>query len=193
MSAMIGRHAVLCGLERGVEPHRHVAAADVEAHAGHAELPLVGDHAADRLRVAEVAVRAHHPGDRVAHAHAVLHLRDGAVLVLAQDDQRAVAVAVRLGAQRRDLRRGDGLPLGGQRRARRVPPSESTAAASGGLGGVRHAGVRIVPGFGREQAGLPFQRVGAAAVRGFGHWHLGSAVAVATQLFSASPPASTQS
>ena len=46
---------------------------------------LVGDHAADRLRVAEVAVGAQHAAGDAADAHAAPHLRDGALVMLAVD------------------------------------------------------------------------------------------------------------
>ena len=84
---------LLCDLaERRVEAHRHVAAADVEADAGDADLLLVGDHAADRLRIAEMAVGADHAGDDVADRHAIAHLRDRRVVVLAEHLERAVLV-----------------------------------------------------------------------------------------------------
>ena len=41
---------------RHVELHRHVAAGDVEADAADGDVLLVGHHAADRVRVAEMAV-----------------------------------------------------------------------------------------------------------------------------------------
>ena len=61
---MIVADAVLDRRVRRIEPDRHVAAADVEADARDAELALIGDHAADRLRVAEMAVGADRAGDR---------------------------------------------------------------------------------------------------------------------------------
>ena len=48
---------------------------------------LVGDDAADRLRVAEVAVGAQHAAHHAADAHAAPHLLDGALVVLAEDLQ----------------------------------------------------------------------------------------------------------
>jgi len=48
---------------------------------------LVGDHAADGLRVAEVAVGAQHAAGDAADAHAAPHLRDGALVMLAEDLQ----------------------------------------------------------------------------------------------------------
>ena len=65
-----------------VEANRHVAAADVEADAGNADLLLIGDDAADRLRIAEMAVGADDAADDIADRHAVLHLRDGRGIVL---------------------------------------------------------------------------------------------------------------
>ena len=84
--------AVLDRRERRVEADRHVAAADVEADAGDADLALVGDDAADRLGVAEMAVGADDARDHVADRHAVAHLRERRVLVLAEHRQRAVLV-----------------------------------------------------------------------------------------------------
>src|SRR6516165_2888594 len=43
---------------RHVELHRHVAAGDVEADTTHGNMLLVGNDATDRLRIAEVAIRA---------------------------------------------------------------------------------------------------------------------------------------
>ncbi len=48
---------------------------------------LVGDDAADRLRVAEVSVGAQDAARDAADAHAAPHLRDGALVVLAEDFQ----------------------------------------------------------------------------------------------------------
>ena len=53
-------------LPRHIELHRHVAAGDVEADAADRDVLLVGDHAADRLRIAEVAVGAQHAADHAA-------------------------------------------------------------------------------------------------------------------------------
>lgn len=36
-----------------IEPHGYVAAADIEANARNADLLLIGDHAVDRLRIAD--------------------------------------------------------------------------------------------------------------------------------------------
>jgi predicted Kef-type K+ transport protein len=46
---------------------------------------LVGDHAADRLRVAEVAIGAQYAAGHAADAHAAPHLRDGALVMVAVD------------------------------------------------------------------------------------------------------------
>jgi hypothetical protein len=46
---------------------------------------LIGDHAADRLRVAEVAVSAENTAGNAADAHAAPHLRDSALVMLAED------------------------------------------------------------------------------------------------------------
>jgi hypothetical protein len=48
---------------------------------------LVGDHAAHRLRVAEMAVGAKDAAGDAADAHAAPHLRDGALIMLAEDFQ----------------------------------------------------------------------------------------------------------
>ena len=85
-----GGHTMGDGGERRVQPHGHVAAADVEADAGDADLALVGDHAADRLRVAEVTVGADHAGHHVADAHAVAHLAQRRCVVGAEYHQRRV-------------------------------------------------------------------------------------------------------
>jgi hypothetical protein len=53
----------------------HRPQADVEADARNADLLLVGDDAADRLRITEVPIRADHARDNVADAHAIAHLR----------------------------------------------------------------------------------------------------------------------
>ncbi len=68
-----------------IELHRHVAARDVEADAAHRDVLLVGDDAADRLGIAEMAVGAQHAADRAAVLHAARHLRLGAVVVVAKD------------------------------------------------------------------------------------------------------------
>src|SRR5439155_25628155 len=70
-----------------VDPRRHVAAADVEADARDRDVFLVGDDAADRLRIAEVAVGAEHAARNAADAHAAPHLRDGALVMLTEDLQ----------------------------------------------------------------------------------------------------------
>src|SRR5499427_2569794 len=45
-----GADVVLNRGKRHIEPHSHVAAADIEAHTGDTDLPLISDDAADRLR-----------------------------------------------------------------------------------------------------------------------------------------------
>ena len=79
------RHARLDVLVLEVDARRHVAAADVEADAGDRHMVFVGDHAADRLRIAEVAVGAQHAAGHAADAHAAPHLRDGALVMVAVD------------------------------------------------------------------------------------------------------------
>src|SRR5258708_17703267 len=61
--------------EGRIDPHRHVATADVEADAGNADLLLVRHNAADWLGLAEAAIRADHAGDGVAYGHAIAHPR----------------------------------------------------------------------------------------------------------------------
>ena len=87
MSLAIDRHALADVLVLEVDARRHVAAADVEADARDRDMVLVGDHAADRLRIAEVAVGAQHAAGDAADAHAAPHLRDGALVMLAVDFQ----------------------------------------------------------------------------------------------------------
>ena len=70
---------------RHVEAHRHVAAADVVADAADRDMLLIGDDAADRLRIAEVPVGAQHAADHAADTHAARHLRLGARIMLAED------------------------------------------------------------------------------------------------------------
>ncbi len=91
---LVGDRRVGC-----VEPHGHVAAADIEAHPRDADLLLVGDDAADRLGVAEVAVGADHAGDDVADGHRVAHLRQRAFVVIAEHLERRVLEFGRLGRQ----------------------------------------------------------------------------------------------
>src|SRR5712671_5027028 len=57
-----------------IEAHRHVAAADVEADAADRDVFLVGDDAADRLGIAEMAIGAKHAAGDAADRHASGHL-----------------------------------------------------------------------------------------------------------------------
>ncbi len=59
-----GRDGNVVGAE--VCPHRLVPAADVVADSGRRDVVAVGDDAADRLRVADVRIRAEGRGDRIA-------------------------------------------------------------------------------------------------------------------------------
>src|SRR5207253_1121930 len=68
----------------------------VEADAGDADLLLVGNHAADGLRITQMTVRADHAGNRVANRHAVAHLRDRRAVMLAEHLEWAVLVLRRL-------------------------------------------------------------------------------------------------
>src|SRR4051794_32412327 len=78
--------------EPGVEPHRHVSAANVEPYSGNADLIFIGDDAANRLRVAQMTIRANHPGDDISDRHAVLHLRNGRIVMAAENLQWAALV-----------------------------------------------------------------------------------------------------
>jgi hypothetical protein len=80
-----GADAVLDRGLRQVEAHRHVAAADVEADAGDRHVLGVGDDAAHRLRIAEMAVCAQDAARDAAVLHAARHLRLGALVGLAED------------------------------------------------------------------------------------------------------------
>ena len=108
---MIGADAIGDGGERRVEPNGHVAATDVESDTGDTDLLLVGDHTADRLGVAEMAVGADHAGHDAADAHAIAHLRDRGFVVVAEYFKRAVLEFGLLRPHRRNaLRRFRSLP-----------------------------------------------------------------------------------
>ena len=143
--------AVLDRGVRRVQPHRHVAAADVEADAGNADLLLVGDHAADRLRIAEMTVRADHAGDDVADRHAVAHLRNRGLVVLAENLERAVLEFRGLRRSRGDARGGvRGLTrhvLGARGIAKRAPDRHRA------LAGTIDPDVGIEAGGSRQRAG----------------------------------------
>src|SRR5262249_34992273 len=55
-----------------------------------ADLLLVGNDATDRLRVTEMAIGADDAGDDVVDRHAIAHLRNRRVVVLAEHLERAV-------------------------------------------------------------------------------------------------------
>src|SRR5215471_2973384 len=97
-----GADAVLDRGKGRIEPHRHVAAADIKAHTGDADLPLIGDDAADRLGIAEMAISADDTADDIAHPHTVAHLSDCRVVVAPEHPQRAVRIPRRLRRIRRD-------------------------------------------------------------------------------------------
>src|SRR5580698_5294269 len=84
--------AILNGGVRRIETNGHVAAAGIEADAGNADLLFIGDNATDRLRTAKVAVGADDAGNRVADRHAVLHLRNRGLVMLAKDLERTIPV-----------------------------------------------------------------------------------------------------
>jgi hypothetical protein len=79
------RNVGLYVVEGEIELRRHVAAGDVEADAADRDVLLIGDDAADRHGVAEVPVRAQHGAGHAADAHAAVHLRQGALVVLTED------------------------------------------------------------------------------------------------------------
>ena len=68
-----------------VELHRHVAASDVETDARHRDVLFICNDATNRLRIAEMAVRAQHAADHAAELHAAGHLRLGAIVVIAEN------------------------------------------------------------------------------------------------------------
>ena len=68
-----------------VEPDRHVATGNVEADTTDGDIVLVGDHPADGVGVAEVAVSAQDAFHRAADRHAALHLRERLGLVFTVD------------------------------------------------------------------------------------------------------------
>jgi len=83
-------NAVLDRVKRRIETDGHVPAADVEANAGNADLLLVGNDATDRLCVTEMAIGTDDAGDDVADRHAIAHLRNRRVVVLAEHLERPV-------------------------------------------------------------------------------------------------------
>src|SRR6201999_4599124 len=93
---------------------------DVEPDAGNADLLLISDDGADRLRVAEVAIRAQDAGDGVTDRHAIAHLRQRAVLMLAEHLDRAVLEPLFLRPKRRQFGGERGGLLGDMFFARRV-------------------------------------------------------------------------
>ena len=68
-----------------IEPDGHVATRDVEADTADGNVLLVGDHAADRMRVAQMAIGAQNALHGAADRHAALHLRERLGLVLPVD------------------------------------------------------------------------------------------------------------
>src|SRR5262249_52321507 len=99
-------NAIGYGRKRHVEPHGHVAATDIEANAGDADLLLVSDYAADRLGIAEMSIGADDAGDGVADAHAIAHLRQRRLVMLTEHRERAVLKFGPLRLQRSDTGRG---------------------------------------------------------------------------------------
>src|SRR5262249_30800282 len=83
-------NAVLDRVKWRIETDGHVPTADVEANAGNADLLLVGNDATDRLRITEMAIGADHAGDDIADRHAIAHLRNRRLVVLAEHLERAV-------------------------------------------------------------------------------------------------------
>ena len=144
-----------------VQAHRHVAAADVEADAGDADLALVGDDAADRLGVAQVTVGADHAGHGIADRHAVAHLGDRRGIVIADHGERTVPILRRLRPKVDDRRRGLLRLARVQLRARRVaegaPRGHAAFAAR-----LRHAAVGIDACRDGKLAGAGLGRIGTA-------------------------------
>src|SRR5882672_1141622 len=145
--------------ERCVEPHGHVAAADIEPDARDADLFLVGDHAADWLRIAEVAVSADDAGDDVTDSHAVAHLRNRGFIVVTKDLERTVLELRRLRSNHRDLcrcRRGlPGHVLLAGRVAKRAPCRHRLLAWP------LNAGIRIKPSLDSQRAGALLVWIGS--------------------------------
>jgi hypothetical protein len=118
---------------------------------------LIGDDAADRLRVAEMPIRAQRGRDRVADAQAVPHLLDRAGLMLAEHLQRRVAI--RRGLRGHDL---------GVARARHIAPRVAHGVAElrpgrhglAGLVGVGDARLGVETGRHGQVTRGRFQRVG---------------------------------
>ena len=164
-------------VERCVQPHGQVAAADVEAHARDADLTLVGDHAADRLSVAEMAVGTDDAGHHVAETHAVAHLRDRALLMVADHRQRRVTVSLGLRRQLDRSRLGDDL-LGSRRARERAPGGHATVASR--LGNPR---VRVETRRCGELARPRFKRIATS----FGHDSTSSSSGERTRLARIQP------
>ena len=146
--------------ERRIKPNRHVAAAYVKADAGNADLLLIGDDAADRLGIAEVAVGADHAGHDVADRHAIAHLSDSGFVVLAEDFERAILKGRCLRCDRRNLCcRSRGLSrhvFGARRIAERAPCRHRP------LAGPFDPGIRIEAGRARQFTGTGLIGVGAS-------------------------------
>ncbi len=88
MPGDVGQDRALVGgdlVQPDIQLHRHVAAADVESDAADGDMLLIGDDAADRLRIAEMPVGTQHRTGHTADGHAALHLRDGLVVMLAKN------------------------------------------------------------------------------------------------------------
>ena len=148
-SRMISPSLIVNGGERRIEPHRHVAAADVEADPGNADLLLIGDDAADRLRIAEVSVRTDHTSHDVADCHAIAHLSDRCFVVLAEHLERAILKFRCLRCDSRNLCAEASLfaPCV-QRAPRRGRPCRPTAAlAEAAIGSIPDVGIVLVHAF----------------------------------------------
>jgi hypothetical protein len=99
-----------------VEFDRHVATGNIEPDARHRDLIAIGDYAPNRLRIAEVAISANDASNRVAVAHAVPHLRDRTLVVMANDGRvRSVGILRRRRLQSKllscDVFIARGLPI----------------------------------------------------------------------------------
>jgi hypothetical protein len=123
-------------------------------------LLLVGDDAADRLGIAEVAVGADHAGHDIADRHAIAHLRDSRFVVAAKDFERAILKFRGLRCDRRNLccriRSLARHVFGARRIAERAPCRHRS------LAGPLDPGIRIEAGRARQFTGAALVGVGTS-------------------------------
>src|ERR1700736_6793120 len=153
------RNAIFDVDKRRIEPDGHIAATNVEANPRDADLLLVGDDAAHRLRITEMAIGADDALHRVADGHAVPHLGNGVFVVVAEDRQWTILEPLLLRAKIDDLGREIGCLAGVPRSAGGVaggaPRPHSTWASP-----LFHARIEICPRGEAHIAGRAFQRIG---------------------------------